>query len=475
MKVWYDRRVWQRIFKIGDKVLVLLPIPGHALQARYCGPYLIEKKLNEVDYVVYMPERQKQRRVCHINMLKEYYEDGLSHSVSDGPLTVATTVTITHETRPKEKSEGPTDEGFVGADVRLKNSDVLANLDNKLSHLSVEERDEVTKLIQEFIHLFPDTPKRTTAVMHDVDVGSASPCKQHPYRVNPLKLLHLQKEIDYMLENDLIEPSNSNWSSPCLLVPKPDGSYRFCTDFRKLNAVTKNDSFPIPRIDDCIDKIGHAKFVSKLDLLKGYWQVPLTEQAKKLSAFVTPTGLYQYQVMPFGMKNAPATFQRLINQLTQDLEGCEGYIDDIVIYSKTWQQHMERIHSLFSRLTQANLTVNLTKSEFGHAHITFLGHIVGQGQVTPVMAKDEAVTRFPVPKNKRELMRFLGMAGYYRKFYWNFSIVTAPLTNLLRKQAPYLWVPICQEAFDRVKAILLSAPVLAAPNFDKQFKLCRCK
>ena len=172
------------------------------------------------------------------------------------------------------------------------------------------------------------------------------------------------------------------------------------------------------------------------------------------------------------MKNAPATFQRLINQLTQDLEGCEGYIDDIVIYSKTWQQHMERIHSLFSRLTQANLMVNLTKSEFGHAHITFLGHIVGQGQVTPVMAKVEAVTRFPVPKNKRELMRFLGMAGYYRKFCRNFSIVTAPLTNLLQKQAPYFWVPICQEAFDRVKAILLSAPVLAAPNFDKQFKLC---
>ena len=146
-----------------------------------------------------------------------------------------------------------------------------------------------------------------------------------------------------MLENDLIEPSDSEWSSPCILVPKPDGSFRFCTDFRKLNAVTKGDSFPIPRIDDCIDKIGHAKFVSKLDLLKGFWQVPLTEQAKKLSAFVTPKGLYQYKVMPFGMKNVAATFQRLINQLTQDLEGCEGYIDDIVIYSNTWQQHLECI------------------------------------------------------------------------------------------------------------------------------------
>ena len=119
-----------------------------------------------------------------------------------------------------------------------------------------------------------------------------------------------------MLENGLIEPSNSEWSSPCILVPKPDGSFRFCTDFRKLNAVTKRDSFPIPRIDDCIDKIGHAKFVSKLDLIKYFWQVPLTERAKKLSAFVTPKGLYQYKIMLFGMKNAPTTFQRLINPLT---------------------------------------------------------------------------------------------------------------------------------------------------------------
>ena len=120
----------------------------------------------------------------------------------------------------------------------------------------MEERNDVTELVQEFAHIFPDTPKRTKLVMHDVDVGNASPCKQHPYRVNLQKLLHLQKKIEYMLENELIEPSNSKWSLPCILVPKPDGSFRFCTDS---NAFTKNDSFPIPRIDDCIDKIGHAK------------------------------------------------------------------------------------------------------------------------------------------------------------------------------------------------------------------------
>ena len=164
---------------------------------------------------------------------------------------------------------------------------------------------------------------------------------------------------------------------PCILVPKPDGSYRFCTDFRKLNAVTKTDSYPIPRIDDCIDKIGPTKFVSKFDLLKGYWQVPLTEHAKRVSAFVTLKGLYQYKIMPFGMKNAPATFQRLVNQLIGDLERCGGYINDIIVYSDTWEQHLLRICALLERLVQAQLIVNLSKSEFAHAHITYLGHVVG--------------------------------------------------------------------------------------------------
>ena len=165
-----------------------------------------------------------------------------------------------------------------------------------------------------------------------------------------------------MLENDIIEPSCSEWSSPCVLVPKPDKSYRFCTDFRKVNVVTKTDSYPIPRIDDCIDKIGHAKYVTKFDLLKGYWQVPLTERAKEVSAFVTPHGLYQYKVMPFGMKNSPATFQRLMNQVISDLDYCECYIDDVVIYSDTFEQHMKQIHQFFERVSMANLTVNLVKS-----------------------------------------------------------------------------------------------------------------
>ena len=138
-----------------------------------------------------------------------------------------------------------------------------------------------------------------------------------------------------MLQNKIIEPSSSNWSIPCILVPKPDGTYQFCTDFRRLNEVTKADSFPLPRIEGCIDKIGRAKYMTTLDLLKGYWQVPLTICAKELSAFVTPQGLYQYCVMPFGLKNAPTTFQRMVNRIVDGLQGCDAYIDDLLIYANS--------------------------------------------------------------------------------------------------------------------------------------------
>ena len=289
--------------------------------------------------------------------------------------------------------------------------------------------------------------------------------------MNPVKQQILRDEVQYLLDNDFIEPSQSEWSSPCILVPKPDGTFRMCTDYRKVNSVTKTDTFPFPRIDDCIDNIGQAKYVTKFDLLKGFWQIPLTNRAKEISAFVTPDGMYQYKIMPFGMKNSPATFQRLGYSLISNLACCKAYIDDAIIFSEEWERHLQTIRDFFDRLSEAKLTVNLTKSEFCHANLTFLGHLVGQGLVKPVEAKVEVISDFPVPSGKRQLMRFLGMAGYYRKFCNNFSVIAEPLTNLLGKRVKYIWTDNCQKSFEKLKAILKSAPVLLAPNFDKEFKL----
>ena len=470
MKARYDKTAKERKFSPGDKVLVFLPVTGQPLQARYFGPYVIERKVNDTDYIVLTPGRRKSKRLCHINMIKKYHErnsnvSNVNEFNDGGSVQVSLSVTDIESDEVVKSHDVPE------MCIKLQNSDVLSNLDDKLNHLSEQQRAQVTSLLHDYSHLFSDNPTKTTLIYHDVDVGNASPIKQNPYRMNPIKMKHLRDEIAYMLEHDIIEPSDSEWSSPCILVPKPDGSFRFCTDYRKVNSVTRSDSFPIPRIDDCIDKIGNAKFVTKFDLLKGYWEIPLTARAKRVSAFVTPDGLYQYKVMPFGMKNAPATFQRLVNSLTTNLDNCEVYIDDIIVYSNSWEEHLHQIQALFDRLTEANLTVNLVKSEIAQAHVIFLGHVVGQGQVRPIQAKVEAIEKFPVPTTKKQLMRFLGMAGYYRRFCPNFSETVAPLTNLLCKRVKFIWSDACQKAFDKVKAILMSSPVLRAPNFEKQFKL----
>ena len=468
MKTWYDQKAQTRVFEPGEKVLILFPVSGSPLQARYHGPYEIEAKVNDLNYVVKTPGRRKSNQLCHINMIKKYHDRAASEPAKPVCPVLCSQVNELTESQHYEESEQNQEFEYR---MKLQNSDVLANLETKLGHLEGEKQEEITSIIQENKCIFPDVPNVTNSAEHDLDIGKSTPIKQHPYRVNPIKAEQLQKEIDYMLKHDIIEPCQSAWSSPCILVPKPDGSLRFVTDFRKVNQCTKTDTYPIPRIEDCIDKIGQAKYVSKFDLLKGYWGVPLTERAREVSAFCTPNGLYRYKVMAFGMKNAPATFQRMINHIIADIEGVEAYIDDVVVYSQTWDEHIGQIRRLFQKLAQANLTVNLSKSEFCQATVTYLGHVVGQGHVKPVQAKVEVIDKFPPPTGKRELKRFMGMAGYYRKFCPNFSDVAEPLTNLFKQKVKYIWADPCQQAFQKIKALLMSSPVLVAPDFQKPFKI----
>ncbi|KAJ8038322.1 hypothetical protein HOLleu_15710 [Holothuria leucospilota] len=327
LKAWYDKTTVKREFKPGDKVLVFLPVSGQPLQARFQGPYVIERKVSDTDYVILTPDKRKSKRVCHINMMKRYYEredcdiskDESVHDVNSNTNDTGDQVCIINADHELSNDEIKAN-NVPDMCIKLQNSDVLKNLGQKLSHLDHKEKSEMKSLIYEYACLFSDDPTRTNLIEHDVDVGDATPIKQHPYRVNPRKRQHLRDEVRYMLDHDIIEPSNSEWSSPCILVPKPDGGYRFCTDYRKVNAVTRTDSYPIPRIDDCIDRIGKATYVSKFDLLKGYWEIPLTERARKISAFVTPDGLFQYKVMPFASdKPYPLnSFDEMINKFADD-------------------------------------------------------------------------------------------------------------------------------------------------------------
>ena len=373
MKVWYDKNAKTRQFGPGDKVLVLFPLPGNPLQARFSGPYVVKSREGDLNYVVKTPDRRKKTQLCHVNMLKKYVERG-NYPKCD-PVCVSVGLSVENSdtieciyrvpecenTRDSNAqclyTDDIQDEDVEVNDynMKLKNSDVLANIDDLVTHLPHDHQEQIIALIQKHTNLFPDTPSVTHVAMHDIDVGDTPPIKQHPYRLNPQKMKHLKDEIDYMLENEIIEPSHSEWSSPCIMVPKPNGSYRVVADMRQVNKCSKTDSYPIPRIDDCIDRIGNAKYVSKFDLLKGYWQVPLTERAKEISAFCTPFSLYQYRVMAFGLKNAPATFQRMINNIVSDIDNCEAYVDDLIVHNDTWSEHITTLDKIVSKVIRSKL------------------------------------------------------------------------------------------------------------------------
>ena len=480
MKVWYDRKAKSRCFEPGDRVLVLFPVVGNPLQAKYSGPYKVVKKISDTNYMVKTPDRRKETQVCHINMLKAYHEKPKPELV-----ILNNRLGLESPTHSKncvgqvaEKEEDTESEVRLGNDqqpIKLQNLQMLNDLGTKLSHLSSVQRKELAEVIIQYREVFPDVPSKTNLIEHDVDVGDSAPIKQHPYRVSPKKKELLDKEVQYMLKNDIIEESQSNWSSPCILVPKHDGGFRFCTDFRKVNDKTKSDSFPIPRIADCMDQIGNAKFVSTFDMLKGYWQVPnlpwqVLNSARSRNFCVCNTKWF-ISVQGHAVWNEKCSSNIPKNKLVRDIDGCEGNIDDVVIYSDNWSDHIRQIKRFFQIMCEAKLTINLMKSKFGKATVKYLGHIVGQGQVRPLDAKIQTIVKYPIPTSRKELARFLGMAGYYRNFCLNFSEIAAPLTNLLSKKVKFVWTDDCQLAFDKVKLLLQKSLVLKSPDYEKPFKL----
>ena len=233
----------------------------------------------------------------------------------------------------------------------------------------------------------------------------------------------------------------------------------------------------MPRVDDLIDQLGKAKYVTTLDLTRGYWQVPMAEQARTRTAFATPFGLYQFQMMPFGLQGAPATFQRMMDQLLRGMESfVRVYLDDLVIHSTNWEDHLHHIRAVFNRLREAGLTAKPRKCQFAMSKCSYLGLVVGNGVVgngviEPEKSKVKAITAFPIPVTKKQARAFLGITGYYRKFIKDYATLALPLTDLTRKNSPnrVQWSPVCAGAFQTLKEALCSSPVLRSPDFDKTF------
>jgi len=284
----------------------------------------------------------------------------------------------------------------------------------------------------------------------------------------------INKEVDEIMEQGVIEPSHSPWSSPNVIVKKKDGKHRFCIDFRRINDVTHKDAYPLSQITATLDKLREARYLSTLDLKNGYWQVPLAQESRPITAFTIPgKGLYQFTVMPFGLHSAPATFQRLLDTvLGPDLEPhVFVYLDDIIVISKTFHEHLELLAETFLRLRNAQLRLNPDKCKFCVDKLKYLGHIIDREGIRTDPEKVSAVADWPEPRTIKQIRQFIGMASWYRRFIAGFSKIAAPLTQLTKKNARWTWGKEQKEAFRTLKAKLVSAPVLACPDFSKRFVL----
>ena len=422
----YNRGAQLRTFDPGDQVLALIPTSECKFLAKWQGPYEIIDRVGEVNYRVRQPGRRKTTQLYHINLLKRWQ-----------PLTT------------------PRDPTLLTLAARLPPPKVPVG-----ELLSPSQTQDMRDMVLQHLDVFSERPGRTTTVSHDIRREPGVRVRLRPYRIPEARRAVIRTE------------SHSAWSSPVVLVPKPDGTYRFCNDFRKLNEASAFDAYPMPRVDELIEQLGPARFISTLDLTKGYWQVPLTKRSREKTAFATPDGLYQNTVLPFGLHGAPATFQRMMDRILRaHREYAAAYIDDIVIHSSTWTLHLHHLRVVLGALRTAGLTANPQKCRLGLEEASYLGYQVGRGCVRPQDEKVQAIRTWPRPTTKKQVKSFLGLVGYYQRFIPAFATLASPLNELTRRTLPdrVKWTEEVEEAFSHLRQALCTEPVLITPDFSLPF------
>ncbi|GFX84000.1 retrovirus-related Pol polyprotein from transposon 297 [Trichonephila clavipes] len=425
-KTWYDKNAVKREFKDGDLVLVLATSRANKLAVQWIGPGTILNKISETNYLVEIPGRRETSQIYHINMLKPYYK------------------------RPEH---------------------VNASELNK--HLHDKQMDRLRELLNKYSKCFSNNPGLTNLVEHEIQLVSDQPVRTKPYRMSHRQNEILKNEINRMLKLGIIEVGESDYMSPMILVEVAGKEPRPCIDYRKLNGIIRTEYFPLPNIEERVEKVSAAKFITVFDLSKGYWQIPLSKTAQRYAAFCTSFGTYRPLRMSFGLKNAPYFFSKLMAELLNGLEDfVVPYLDDIAIFSDTWESHIKHMETVLQRIKRAKLTIKPSKCKFAQQNVKFLGHIVGQGFRTPSEIKVQAVLEFPTPRTKTQIRAFLGIAGYYQKYINLFSVIAAPLTDALKgraKKGEIKWTTECENAFRELKGKLIDKPVLYAPNFEREF------
>ncbi|CAK9834649.1 Retrovirus-related Pol polyprotein from transposon 17.6 [Anthophora retusa] len=348
-------------------------------------------------------------------------------------------------------------------------------------HLNSEEQENLAELVDrhhDLFHLPGDYLGMTSAVAHKIPTTDDIPTHVKQYRYPPIHKAEINLQMKELLDNDIVAPSKSPYNSPLWIVPKkPDEQgnkrWRMVIDYRALNEKSIPDAYPLPSIVEILDQLGSAKYFSVFDLASGFHQIGLAKEDAQKTAFSTPYGHYEFRRMPFGLRNAPATFQRLMDSVLSGLQGTElfVYLDDIVIYSRSLSEHRDKFNKLADRLRRANLKLQPSKCGFLHREVAYLGHVIGENGVKPCPKKIESVQNYPRPKNAKNVREFLGLAGYYRRFINKFSHISKPLTALLKKENKFTWGSEQENAFSTLRNALCHEPVLQYPNFDEPFHI----
>lgn len=360
----------------------------------------------------------------------------------------------------------------------VNSDDILRGLGISLEHSDISDEDKLK--LKTFIALNRDMFALDSSELgctsyhtHRIETGQAMPQRQYPYRVGPDQKKEIENQVGDMLKNKIIEPSDSYWAAPVILCKKKDGTFRFAIDYRKLNAVTVPQNYPLPRFEDVVDSVSanKSKIFSVLDLKAGFHQIPLDPDTKHKTTFTCHLGNYNFTRLPYGLRNAPVAFQKLMCSVLSGInfKFTLVYVDDIMVHSATIAQHLKHLQVVFNRLRQANLKLQPKKCRFATSKVEYLGHFFSsQGiEVNPRII--ESVATFPVPKTHKQVQQFLGLCNYYRKFIYKFAEIAAPLYQLTRRDVKFNWSDTCQIAFDTLKAKLISAPILVLPHMDKPF------
>ena len=353
--------------------------------------------------------------------------------------------------------------------------DLFANLNLIDADITSSPIEQLKSLLVKYYKCFEDKLAHTSLVQHYIDTGNAKPIKLRPYRVSTQRKAIISAEITKMLNAGIIEPSNGPYAAPITLQPKKDGSLRFCVDFRELNAVTIRDVYPIPRIDDTLDQLQHAKYFSSMDLRSGFWQIELDLASRDKTAFISHAGLFQFRVMPFGLTNAPATFQRLMDLVLGRVKWLCAliYLDDIIVYSSSFDDYLHHLDLVLQQIQWSGLTLKIDKCHFCKTHLKYLGHVVSKEGIRPDPDKLNTVREYPVPNKLKAVRTFLDLSSYYRRFIKDYATIAEPLIALTphSDSKTFHWTEACQNSFETLRQHLVEAPIIAYPRFDQPFIL----